>query len=178
MLKGTLATGAQSSALRKILVVFQFATSVALIAVISIMTEQTTYILNKDLGFDKEQIIETPLFWEHRNSALREDRLWERYNVVKDAFLQHPNIYAASISRFPYGRGAPQRVFNAYEAGKDELPMRFNEVDEDFIALFDIPLIKRTGFLRKRGENIPVGIFRFTRRRRSTNTAWARQNIS
>ena len=102
VLKGTLATGAQSSALRKALVVFQFATSVALIAVIAIMTEQTAYILNKDLGFSKEQIIETPLFWEHRNSTMREDRLWERYNVVKNAFLQHPNIYAASISRFPH----------------------------------------------------------------------------
>ena len=125
---------------------FQFATSVALIAVVWIMSEQTSYILNKDLGFDKEQIVETPLLWEHRMSSLREERLWDRYNVVKDAFLQHPNIYAATISRFPHGRGAPQAVFSAYEEGKDELLMRVNEVDEDFIALFNIPLIKGRDF--------------------------------
>lgn len=146
VLKGTLSTGAQSSVLRKSLVVFQFATSVALIAIVLIVSEQTSYILNKDLGFDKEQIVETPLLWEHRMSSLREERLWDRYNVVKDAFLQHPNIHAASISRFPHGRGAPQAVFNAYEAGKDELLMRVNEVDEDFISLFNIPLLKGRDF--------------------------------
>ena len=146
VLKGTLATGAKNSAMRKTLVVFQFATSVALIVIVLITSEQTSYIRNKDLGFDKEQVIETPLLWEHRNSSLREERLWDRYNVVKDAFLQHPNIYAASISRFPHGRGAPQAVFNAYEAGKDEMIMRVNEVDEDFITVFNIPISKGRDF--------------------------------
>ena len=98
VLKGTLAAGARGGLLRKVLVVFQFSTSIALIVITLVVFNQMSYIQNKDLGFDKEYVIESRLLWESRNSRLREDRLWERYNVVKDAFLQHPNITA--LQRF------------------------------------------------------------------------------
>ena len=146
VLKGTLATGVKGGLLRKVLVVFQFATSVALIVVTMIIADQMAYIQNKDLGFDKTQVVETRLLWEYRNSSLREDPLWTRYNVVKDAFLQHPNITAATVSRFPHGRGAPQAVFSGYEIGKEELRMRMNEVDEDFLAFFDIEVVAGRNF--------------------------------
>ena len=132
--------------LRKVLVVFQFSTSIALIVITLVVFNQMSYIQNKDLGFDKDYVIESRLLWESRNSRLREDRLWERYNVVKDAFLQHPNITAATISRSSHGRTAPQAIFSAYEPGKEELRMGRNEVDEDFLSFFNIELVAGRDF--------------------------------
>ena len=146
VLKGTLAAGARGGLLRKVLVVFQFSTSIALIVITLVVFNQMSYIQNKDLGFDKEYVIESGLLWESRNSRLREDRLWERYNVVKDAFLQHPNITAATISRSSHGRTAPQATFSAYEPGKEELRMGRNEVDEDFLNFFNIELVAGRDF--------------------------------
>ncbi len=100
VLKGTLAAGARGGLLRKVLVVFQFSTSVALIVITLIVFDQMSYIQNKNLGFDKEYVVESGLLWESRNSRLREDRLWERYNVVKDAFLQHPKYYGCNDFAF------------------------------------------------------------------------------
>jgi putative ABC transport system permease protein len=57
VLKGTLATGAKSSLLRNSLVVFQFTTSIILIISTIIIYNQTQYILNKKVGFDKDQVI-------------------------------------------------------------------------------------------------------------------------
>ncbi len=146
VLKGTLAAGARGGLLRRVLVVFQFSTSIALIVITLVVFNQMSYIQNKDLGFDKERVIESGLLWESRNSRLREDRLWERYNVVKDAFLQHPNITAATISRSSHGRTAPQATFSAYEPGKEELRMGRNEVDEDFLSFFNIELVAGRDF--------------------------------
>ncbi len=128
------------------LVVFQFSTSIALIVITLVVFNQMSYIQNKNLGFDKEYVVESGLLWESRNSRLREDRLWERYNVVKDAFLQRPNITAATISRSSHGRTAPQAIFSAYEPGKEELRMGRNEVDEDFLSFFNIELVAGRDF--------------------------------
>ena len=57
VLKGTLATGSKSSVLRNSLVVFQFTTSIILIISTFVIYNQMQYILNKRVGFDKDQVI-------------------------------------------------------------------------------------------------------------------------
>jgi putative ABC transport system permease protein len=57
VLKGDVKSSMQNGRLRKVLVVFQFAVSILLIVGTIIMYRQIKYMLNKDLGFDKEQII-------------------------------------------------------------------------------------------------------------------------
>jgi putative ABC transport system permease protein len=56
-LKGKLRVGAHGAFFRKALVVFQFAISVILIISITIITDQLSFIRNKDLGFNKEQTL-------------------------------------------------------------------------------------------------------------------------
>ncbi|MEM7110152.1 MAG: ABC transporter permease [Bacteroidota bacterium] len=56
-LKGNLSKGSKSSGLRSMLVVFQFATSIILIIATFIIQRQMDFILNKDLGFDKNQVL-------------------------------------------------------------------------------------------------------------------------
>ncbi|MCF3107468.1 ABC transporter permease [Niabella sp. CC-SYL272] len=57
VLKGTLAGGSKSSFLRNGLVVFQFATSVTLIVCTLVVYRQTQYLLNRNAGFNKDQIL-------------------------------------------------------------------------------------------------------------------------
>ncbi|MEM9855825.1 MAG: ABC transporter permease [Bacteroidota bacterium] len=56
-LKGNLSKGSKSSGLRSTLVVFQFTTSIVLIIATFIIHRQMSFILNKDLGFDKNQVL-------------------------------------------------------------------------------------------------------------------------
>jgi len=57
VLKGTLATGSKSSVLRNSLVVFQFTTSLILIISTFVIYNQMQYLLNKKVGFDKDQVV-------------------------------------------------------------------------------------------------------------------------
>ena len=56
-LKGQLSRGSRNSKLRNFLVVFQFATSIILIIGTLVIYGQMKYILNKKLGFDKDEVI-------------------------------------------------------------------------------------------------------------------------
>jgi len=57
VLKGKLASGFKHSYFRSSLVVFQFAISIALIIGTIVIYHQLTFIQNKKLGFDKEQVL-------------------------------------------------------------------------------------------------------------------------
>ncbi|OQP58887.1 ABC transporter permease [Niastella populi] len=57
VLKGQLIPGKKNSLLRNGLVVFQFTTSICLIIGTIVVYNQTKYILNKKVGFDKDQVL-------------------------------------------------------------------------------------------------------------------------
>jgi putative ABC transport system permease protein len=57
VLKGTVKNSTGNGRLRRVLVVFQFAVSILLIVGTLIMNKQINYMLNKDVGFSKEQLI-------------------------------------------------------------------------------------------------------------------------
>ena len=57
VLKGTLSLGIKGSKLRAILVIFQFSISIALITGILIVHNQISYIFNKPLGYDIENVV-------------------------------------------------------------------------------------------------------------------------
>lgn len=57
VLKGSVKSSMNTGRLRRILVVFQFTISILLIVGTLIMNKQIRYMLNKDVGFDKEQLM-------------------------------------------------------------------------------------------------------------------------
>jgi putative ABC transport system permease protein len=89
VLKGP-ASGTGSSFLRKSLVVFQFATSIALLIATGIVMAQMTYARNVDLGYDKSRnlVSELPYFTD----------LWETYEPMKAELESHPDILSAVYS--------------------------------------------------------------------------------
>ena len=57
VLKGSIKNSMKNGRLRRVLVVFQFAVSILLIVCTMVMYRQINYMLNKDVGFNKEQLI-------------------------------------------------------------------------------------------------------------------------
>ena len=57
VLKGQLSRGSKNAILRNGLVVFQFATSIMLVIGTIVISRQTHYILNRDAGFNKDQVM-------------------------------------------------------------------------------------------------------------------------
>jgi putative ABC transport system permease protein len=57
VLKGSVKNSMKNGRLRRVLVVFQFSVSILLIVGTMIMYRQINYMLNKDVGFNKEQLI-------------------------------------------------------------------------------------------------------------------------
>jgi len=89
VLKGP-ASGTGSSFLRKTLVVFQFATSIALLIATGVVMAQMNYARDVDLGFDKSRnlVSELPYFAD----------LWELYVPMKAELEAHPDILSAVYS--------------------------------------------------------------------------------
>src|SRR5579863_9870778 len=57
VLKGAVSPGGRRSALRRSLLVFQFTTSAILIIATLVVYRQMHYILNREIGYDKDQVM-------------------------------------------------------------------------------------------------------------------------
>jgi len=89
VLKGPV-SGSSSALLRKGLVVFQFATSIALLIATGVVVAQMNFARNVDLGFDRSRMLVTdlPFFSD----------LWETYQPMKEQLEAHPDILSAVYS--------------------------------------------------------------------------------
>ena len=90
VLKGSLSIGSKSGKLRSGLVIFQFTTSVVLIIATLIIYKQMDFILQKELGYDKEQVIVL------EGTGI----LGESAENFKEQLLQLPQVKSATISNY------------------------------------------------------------------------------
>ena len=90
VLKGNKSLGAKYSALRSTLVVFQFTVSIVLIVGTLIIGNQMHFVLNKKLGFDKEQVL--LLQGTHT--------LNDKITTFKGELLRVPGVRSATISGY------------------------------------------------------------------------------
>ncbi|MEO6583918.1 MAG: ABC transporter permease [Ferruginibacter sp.] len=138
VLKGNLASGFKHSYLRSSLVVFQFAISIGLIVGTIVIYNQLTYIQNKKLGFNKEQVLIV-------QNAYVLDKQTEAF---KNEVLKFKNIQSASVSGFlpiPSSR-SDQPFFPEGEMDQEKaVAMQQWAVDHDYI--------KTLGMEMKAGRN-------------------------
>ncbi|HUI29628.1 MAG TPA: ABC transporter permease [Candidatus Acidoferrales bacterium] len=87
ILKGPDNVHSRSSLLRRLLVISQFAISIVLIIGTIIIYQQLHYMKNKDLGFDKENLI-----------YLETEDFSGKYEAIKNELLQHPEIISVAAS--------------------------------------------------------------------------------
>ena len=134
----------QGARLRQVLVVAQFAIAILLMIVTDVIYRQLDYIQHKDLGFDKEHLVLLPIFKLDRRLKTNDDPwLVVRYNTVKQAFLEHPNIVSASAFRFLPGRdgGGFVRIVKPEGQEHTEWRMPVQEADEDFFGTLGVSIL-------------------------------------
>ena len=154
VMKGDWIPGAKHVGLRKALVIFQFAISIAFITGTVVVQEQLAYIQNKNLGFDKELIVGIPIFIYSRqlhHGGLEDLR--RRIPTVKQAFMAHPNILKATATRFPQGGYITTDTFRADDA---DWQMGVFDIDKDYLDFFNIELV--AGHLAPEPPELPERI--------------------
>ena len=106
VLKGKLNLGMKSGGIRSVLVVLQFSISIIMIVGTAIVFDQLSYIQNKKLGYDKDQVIMLHDAW------LLDDNI----SAFKTEALRNSNIISGTIASFlPVGTTNNN---NAWFAGK------------------------------------------------------------
>lgn len=83
ILKGKVSLGMKSGMIRSSLVVFQFSISIILIIATMVVFKQLDYIQNKEIGFNKEQIITVDDIF-----ALQENRQAFKEEVLKNSMME------------------------------------------------------------------------------------------
>lgn len=142
-LKGNV-RGAQASVLRHVLVVFQFVISGTLVFGTLIVWKQMDFVKSKDLGFDREHVVIVTL----RDRALR-----EKHAEIGDMLMKHPGIHkvSASISP-PTGITAQMGRKVQSKSGEIRIGVYHNQVDTNFLDLYDIKLLAGSNLTSRSGK--------------------------
>ena len=132
VLQGKLARGMKSGRLRSGLVVFQFVVSIILFIGTLVVLRQLEYFQNKDLGFNKDQVIVVP----------RSDVLENRGEAFKQELLQHSGITNVSFSNtlpgkegFSFSAHKPENA-----SGNEALAPAILFADVDFYDTYQLKM--------------------------------------
>jgi putative ABC transport system permease protein len=123
---------------RKILVVGQFVISIALIASVILMTRQIQFMRDMELGFNKDFLITIPI----RDRAVR-----QRYELLKNKWMQNPNILAVAASSMEPGVTS-QNGINITASGVDDMETGIIYVDHDYVRTLEIKLARGRDFAK------------------------------
>jgi putative ABC transport system permease protein len=138
VLKGTSKIPSKGIFFRKFLVIFQFSISVVIIICTTIVYSQLTFVRNKKLGFDKDNVIYLPL----------SGTVQANYHVVRNELLSNPQISAVAASDLLL-----TQIFRASTGARlegDEVcehtNINFLPVDFYFLQTFDMKLTQGRAF--------------------------------
>ena len=147
-LKSSASSSSGSSGLKKGLVIFQFGMSILLVICTLVVYQQLRFIDTKDMGFARDHIVMLRIFLrDFQKEPNPQMRLSARHQMVKQAFLEHPNILSASALRYNI-TGYSGRLRLAWPNGDrtKERTLHINEVDDSFFDTFNIPVLRGRAF--------------------------------
>jgi putative ABC transport system permease protein len=140
-LKGGLRGGPESGSFRRILVVAQFALSVALIIGTGVVIEQLDFMKSADSGYEKDHLIYVPLRGDTRGS----------FDLLKTEILRNPAVRGVTASG-----ELPCAVYSntsgvSWEGADPESSISFSmlSVDNDFVQTMGIELLEGRDFSRE-----------------------------
>ncbi len=143
VLKGVFRTSQNGNRLRKGLVVFQFSLSIALIASTVIVYFQLGFMLDKNLGFDREQQLVIDFNWD--------GEVVDNMETIKSEFMELPEVVSVAGSRTVPGSHFPAAGTNIQT---QEGEMKFfepflYEIDFDFIPHYEIEVVAGRPYSRE-----------------------------
>jgi putative ABC transport system permease protein len=143
ILKGVVRSSAGGVNLRKALVVFQFTLSIALIAGTIIVYFQMNHILDKDLGFDKEQMLVLDYNYD--------EEVNKKSELLKQQLEKNPSVLSVGFSRSVPGSYYPH-AGTELETPDGKMEMRGQpifQVGMDFVSHFGLKLIAGRNYSRE-----------------------------
>jgi putative ABC transport system permease protein len=150
--KGKMTTAGSGSLLRKSLLVVQFTlTIIVFIGALSV-SRQVSYIFNKDLGYNKEQLLVVTAFPKQWDSAGV-----LRMEGIKQQLLQLPMVKSATLAFEIPDRKPPGALTLLPVDEKNTQPLNILNinVDEDYAATYEMKMVSGTFFNHGKGGFIP-----------------------
>jgi len=135
---GKITTGKGQATFRTVLLVFQFTISIGLIITTLIIYSQIRFINQKNLGYDKENLLYVYL----------QGDLYEKFEPFRQELLAHSMISnAARASSLPSSTWNMVRGMDWEGKDNDEIvSFSFISVDPDFVETVDMKIIEGRGF--------------------------------
>jgi putative ABC transport system permease protein len=131
-------TNLKRSFLAKILIGVQLVLFISLMQFSTIINNQSDYFKNKDLGFDRKNLLIV-----HRNNIISD----ERFNAIKEELIKSPGIIDVSAALLlpPTTSAAFQKV-KCNDDPEKKIDLELLGVEKDFIKTFGIKLVEGNDF--------------------------------
>jgi len=136
VLKGSVKNSMKNGKLRRVLVVFQFTVSILLIVGTMIMYRQIKYMLNKDVGFDKEQLI----------VINRAGALGSKVKSFKEAAKGIPGVINISSSTAVPGRTNNNNAYMLEGRKEETFLLMTTWIDYDYLETYGMTLTSGRSF--------------------------------
>ncbi len=146
-MKGRFISTKSGSFLRNLLVVFQFSISIILIAVTLLVGKQMDYFMNKDLGFNEENVLQL-----ERTFFLRED-----LDAFKQELIKYPDIESVASSNTPVSGGYYfGNFFQTSNMSSEVLTTDAMVIDENFIKTLGLTLVEGRNFSKEFNDSLSL----------------------
>lgn len=155
ILRGSLKSSSKGVLLRNVLVVLQFTISVALISATLLVYNQMDYMLNKPLGFKRDQVVVIENGFAINNQP--DGANWERFETFKNAIKALPEVEEVGYSTTMPGdpiQGFIVRVPGNGE--KESLVTRMISVDDDFLSSMGMELVIGRSFAAAYNDSLSM----------------------
>ena len=140
VLKGRFTTSRKGIRLRNALVIFQFTLSIILISMTLLVFTQMNYVQNRDLGFDKENVVVIE----------RAYTLQARGDAFKQELLTIPGVLQAAGSSTLIQGGFYFGAFYQSDRDTEVKTVPYNMIiDQDFIETLDLEIKEGRGFSKE-----------------------------
>ncbi|MDH5468828.1 MAG: ABC transporter permease, partial [Candidatus Aminicenantes bacterium] len=130
----------RKSAFNRSLIVFQFAISIFLMVSTIFLNNQKTYMLNRDLGYNADQVVVLPL----KNLTTNFTKNAAFVGVLKNKLLAYDTIQGVSGSTYNLSEGW-MGTYLKRASGEPSLVV-YNYVDQDFIPVLGMKLLEGRNF--------------------------------
>lgn len=140
VLKGNVPKSGGIGLLRKVLILVQFSFSLFMITGTLLIKDQMNFMANKDLGFDKENIV---------TLMMPNDRsVQEKVATIVTELRKVPGVEKVALGAIPSGETG--RLMFRVQDGEllKEKTLKFISVEDEFISLMGIELVKGRNFSR------------------------------
>ncbi len=137
VLKSSFSHEKKSDKLRKVLVMVQFAVSIMLIFCTLMISKQFGFMKNKDMGFDKAQVVILPMT----------EQMQQHFDALKEDISKFPGIKGVTASTRKLGTSLwRNQIFFEGKNPEEQWISPYMAVDYNFLSFYGIELLEGRDF--------------------------------